>query len=101
MQVDTVFIKHIIPHYLSNEYQDHNSNNTSTNGRAALATLMGDVLEAVEHRYHHQTMDNDTTYGSHHVEEEIQRKARNMVRSFMVLVESDTKLSEAFIIQES
>jgi hypothetical protein len=96
MQVDTVFIKHIIPHYLSNEYHD-----TGTNGRAALATLMGDVLEAVEHRYHHQTMDNDPTYGSHHVEEEIQRKARTLVRSFMVLVESDTKLSETFIIQES
>ena len=56
MQVDTIFIKYIIPHYLSNDYQDHNSNNTGTNGRTALVTLMNDVLEAVEDRHHHHRL---------------------------------------------
>ena len=62
---------------------------------------MNDVLEAVEDRHHHHQNTDNNAYGRSNEVDELQRKARNVVRSFMVSVESDTKLAEAFIIQES
>ena len=97
MQIDIIFIKYIIPHYLSNDYHDHNNN--GTNGRTALTTLMNDVLEAVDDRHQSADHKNNHTYGRDN--DDIQRNARNIVRSFMVSVESDVSVADTFIVKES
>ena len=99
IQMDTIFIKYIIPHYLSSDYYDRN--HSGTNGRTALSTLLNDVLEVVEDRHHQHQNTDSNTYGRNNEQDEIQRKARNMVRSFMVSVESDATVAQSFIIKES
>ena len=95
LQIDTIFVRYILPHYLSNDFHDHT--NSGTNGRTALTILMNDVLEVIDDRYHRSNADNNE-YGQN---DNMQRNARNIVRSFMVSVESDAKVADSFIIKES
>jgi vacuolar protein sorting-associated protein 51 len=85
IQVDTAFLKHIVPHYLSNEYTEN-----GTNGCAALLTLLDDVLEVVDDR----CADESCTQNH-----DLKQEAREVVRSFMATVE-DSTLADQFIIKE-
>lgn len=86
IQVDAVFLKHILPHYLSNDYTED-----GTNGCTALLALLGDVLEVVDDRCADErcTQDDDRKH-----------EAREVVGTFMATVEEST-LGDQFIIDDS
>jgi hypothetical protein len=86
IQVDAAFLKHIIPHYLSANYTE-----SSTNGCTAIGSLISDVLEVVDDRCADESCcQNDS----------LQRHARSIVRSFLATVDSESSLSDLFVVKD-
>lgn len=85
-QVDTAFLKHIVPHYVSSDYAEK-----GTNACSALLSLLGDVVEAVDDRCADDGCSQDDS---------LKQECREVVRSFMASVE-DSSLAGQFIIDEN
>lgn len=86
IQVDAVFLKHIVPHYLSSEYTEN-----GTNCCSALLSLLSDVLEVVDDRCADESCSHD---------DDLKQEAREVLRSFMAAVE-DSSLADQFIIKDT
>ena len=87
LQVDTMFLKHMVPHYVSSDYSEH-----GTNGCAALSSLLADAIELIGDRCTDESCAQD---------DGLKREARDVVRTFLATMEDDSNLADTFIIQES
>lgn len=83
-QVDSIFLKHMLPHYLSSEFTEK-----GTNGCNALSTLMDDVIEVVNDRCADESRDDEA----------MKQESREIVRSFITTV-VDSSITCQFIIEE-
>lgn len=85
LQVDIMFMKHMVPHYISNEYTEK-----GTNACTSLLNLLGDVVEVLEDRCTDENCSED---------KRLKNEARAIVRSFIgTVAEADPSLGEEFVI---
>jgi len=87
LQVDAMFLKHMVPHYVSSDYSEH-----GTNACAALSSLLADAMELFGDRCTDESCAQD---------EGLKREARDVVRTFLATMNDDSNLADMFIIQES
>jgi vacuolar protein sorting-associated protein 51 len=87
MQVDTIFLKYIIPHYVNSHYAEG-----STNGVSAISSLIQDVREVVDEQCADESCSRD---------EALKQKANQIVQSFVNNLNSDATLADHFFIKES
>jgi hypothetical protein len=83
--VDTTFLKHMVPHYVSADFTDK-----GINGCSGLLTLIGDVVEVIEERCTDESCTHD---------DNVKQDAREVVRLFVASVQ-DGSGAEHFIIDE-
>jgi vacuolar protein sorting-associated protein 51 len=85
MQINAVFLKHMIPHYVNESYTEEGMNACS-----ALATLLGDAMDVFDDRCADDSCASD---------ERLQQDTRKAVGSFISSLDHSS-LAEQFLIKE-
>ena len=86
LQVDIMFLKQMVPHFVSSDYTEN-----GTNACSALFNLLTDVVGVIDDRCTDENCSQD---------EGLKSDAVDIVRSFITAIENDASVGAAFIIPE-
>ena len=86
LQVDILFLKHMVPHFVSSDYTENGANAGKT-----LLNLLTDVGGVLDDRCTDENCSQD---------EGLKRDAIDIVRSFVTAIHDDPSVGDAFVIPE-